>query len=175
MAELNVAIFFQIFALSRQNPLLDFLMVFGAEYLIFLTFLTVGVLTLIGSVKERKALIIVALGFLIQFIIRKVVHVIYFEPRPFVTYQITPLIEHAANAAFPSGHTTIMATVASAYYFCKSKFTLLFILLMLWVGLSRIFVGVHYPLDILGGILTGFISVALAWPLKNLLKQKFST
>lgn len=168
---LNTTLFEWIFGFSRQSPTLDSLMIFGAEYLIFLTFLLVGILAFTGRAKEKKVLILLVVGMIIQLLLRKVVHIFYFEPRPFVTYQLIPLIKHAADASFPSGHTTIMAVVAFSYLFYKSKFTLIFLLLMLWVGLARIFVGVHYPLDILGGIVTGFTAVFLAWLIKNLIKS----
>lgn len=167
----HVSLFLQIYGLSHKILILDVLMIFGAQYLIFVTFLLIAVLFFFGKKEERKAIFFIFFGYIISQIIIFVIHHFYFEPRPFITLPIAPLIQHAADAAFPSRHTTIMSVIAFGFTFCKSKYTLLFILLMLFVGFSRIFVGVHYPLDILGGIITGLISIILAKLLVKLLQQ----
>ncbi|MDO8498543.1 MAG: phosphatase PAP2 family protein [bacterium] len=170
----NTNLFFQIFNLSHQNPLLDQLMVFGAEYLIFISYLLALLLFFKAGSSERKALVLTVLGFLISQILIRVIHLFYLEPRPFITFPITPLIKHTAEASFPSTHTTIMATLAFSYMIYHSKYTLLFIFFLVWVGFARIFVGVHYPFDILGGMAVGLFSIRLAWILKNFLQKKIS-
>lgn len=155
---LNSEIFFQIYNLSGHNYFIDRLMIFGAEYLIYLAFLAV-VFLFLKEGRERKILFSIIISLIFSQVIIWLIRIFYFEPRPFVTYPITPLIKHIADAAFPSGHTTMMSVIAFSYYFNKSKFSSLFIVAMLWVGFARIYVGVHYPLDILAGIVVGFISV----------------
>lgn len=171
----NTALFFTIFHLAHTSPILDSLMVFGAEYIIYLTVTLVILLFFKGGPQEKKVvvLIILALGFF--YIIEKLIHLFYNNPRPFVTYPIQTLIKHPATPSFPSTHTSSMAIIAFSYYFYKSKYFPIFLSLMLWIGLARVFVGVHYPLDILGGVITGFLAVLLAWQLKNFLKKQFIT
>lgn len=171
----NTTLFFQIFNLGSKSPVFDALMIFGAKYLIFISLLFFLILGVFGSTKERKSPPLIIGSFVFSILIIYTIRIFYTEPRPFVTYNINPLVKHAADAAFPSVHTTIMAIVTFSYHFYKSKFTAFFLVLMLWVGLARIFVGVHYPLDVLGGIITGLISVQLSWTLKNqLIKKLFS-
>lgn len=164
---MNQALFFQIFNLSHKIFLLDQVMIFGAVFLIFITFLLTIILTVKGKSQEKIAFLLIILGVIVAEVLIFIIHLIYFKSRPFVIFPIQPLVQHAADAAFPSGHTTIMAVVAFAYTFAKSKWAPLFLILMLWVGFARIFVGVHYPLDILGGIIVGFISVFITWQIKN--------
>ena len=168
----NTALFFQIHNLSRQSPLLDSLMIFGAEYLIFVTFFLVLLLFFKGEKTDKKTLLLLIFAIPISLTLVKIIRLFFYEPRPFVTFPISPLVDHQATAAFPSLHTTVMATIAFAYYFSKSKYTLIFMILMLWVGIARIFIGVHYPLDILGGIFVGFISVFLTRQIKKRLASK---
>ena len=168
----NTELFFQIFSLGQKFPFLDNLIVFTAQYLIYFVIASIFILAIKGGVKEKKALLVIILSLIFAEIIIKIFHLFYVEPRPFVTYNLEPLIKHLPDASFPSEHTTAMATVAFSYYFYRSKWTLLFLILMVSVGFARIFVGVHYPLDIVGGIALGFISVSLVWLLKSWLKTK---
>lgn len=170
----NTQLFFSIFDLSHKSILLDNSMIFGAQYVIFLAFLLVILLGLKGKGREKKAIFLITLGIIYAEILIWLIHLVYQEPRPFVAFPINTLVKHGADAAFPSGHTTIMAVIASAYYFYKSKFAPIFFILMLWVGFSRIFIGVHYPFDILGGMFVGLVAVRLAWETKNWFKGKIS-
>lgn len=168
----NTQLFFQIYNLSHQHSYADQMMVFGAVDLIFVTAILGLTLFFTGKTKEKKAVFLTILGLVIAEMAIAAIHRVYFEPRPFITFPITPLIPPTADATFPSGHTTIMAVIAAAYTFSRSKFAPLFILLMLWVGFARIFVGVHYPLDILGGIVLGFFATYSATLVLNFLKKR---
>lgn len=149
------------------------LMIFGAEYIIYLTFIGMFIITFKGKVNERKALLLTLLSLPVVVIIIKTIHIFYFEPRPFVSFDITPLVPYKTDASFPSRHTSIMAAITFAFTYFKSKYSLLLLFLTLWVGFARIYVGVHYPLDILGGVLVGVVSVAVALQLKKFLKLRF--
>lgn len=142
--------------------LLDQLMIFGAEYVIYLTLMLIFIAAFKGRVSERKALLLALFALPILVIIIKIIHLFFYEPRPFVSLDISPLIPHKEDSSFPSRHTTIMSAIAFAYLYLKSKWSPLFLILLLWVGISRVYVGVHYPLDIIGGVFVGIISVAVA-------------
>ncbi len=146
-------------------------MIFGARFIIYLTFILMFVLAFKGGIKEKRAVILVILSIPILILIIKIIHIFYFEPRPFVSFQFDPLIDVAEDASFPSRHASIMSSIAFAYLYFKSKWAVFLLLLMLWVGVSRIYVGVHYPLDILGGFIVGIISLAIALQVKKLLKH----
>lgn len=70
---------------------------------------------------------------------------------------IGPVLEHNS---FPSGHTTTIFVLAGLL--CAQpvddRLKLLLLLLAVLVGLSRIACGVHWPLDVLGGMLGGWLS-----------------
>lgn len=167
----NVVLFFQIYGLAGKYPLLDKLMVFGAQYLIAVTASAILILALRGGPKERKSVILIVISTAISIVLTEVIRAFYFEPRPFVTYSVTPLIKHAVDASFPSTHTLAMTVIAFSYAFYRSKWSPFFLIALIWVGFARIFVGIHYPGDILGGIAIGFVSVAIGWQIKSWLKR----
>lgn len=169
----NISLFFLIFGLSNHSQTVNTLMIFGARFAIYLTFLLMFFLAFRGGSKERKALLLALLSLPIVVLIIKGIHIFFFEPRPFVTYQISSLIPYNTVASFPSGHASIASAIAFSYTYFKSKWAALFLFLLLWTGFARIYVGVHYPLDIVGGILVGIASVIIAKQISKLLRARF--
>lgn len=156
-----------IFGLANQVPVLDRIMIWGAVDGIYLTFFLSALSIFRGGPLERKSFVIAIFSLPIAIILIRVIHFFYIEPRPFITYTLTPLIAHVSDPSFPSTHTTITAVVTFPYLFYKSKWTPLFVFFLAWVGFSRIYVGVHLPIDILGGILTGLTVVSITWLVKK--------
>ncbi len=146
-------------------------MIFGARFVIYLTFILMFALSFRKGTKEKKATLLAILSIPILVLMVKIIHIFYFEPRPFVTYNFSPLINPVGDASFPSVHTTLMATLAFSFVYFKSKWAMVFLLLALWVGVSRIYVGVHYPIDIIGGVIVALISLTIALQVKKLLKH----
>lgn len=170
----NVSLFFSIFDLNGLSWTLDQSMIFATTYLIYLTFLLILILGLKGGIREKKALLFIILGIPISILLIKIIHLFLFVPRPFVTFHLSPIVMEAADSAsFPSRHATVAGVLAFAYTYFKSKWSPLLIFIMLWIGLSRVWVGVHYPLDILGGFVVGAVSVFIALQIKNLLQRSF--
>lgn len=166
----NVRGFFLIFNLNGHSLIFDNLMIFGATYLITLTILFIFVLGLKGGTREKKALLLILLGLPVALLLIKGIHLFFYEPRPFVTFHLSPLVGESANASFPSRHATILSVIAFSFAYFKSKWAPLFLILMAWVGVSRVYVGVHYPLDIAGGFLTGIVALVIAVQIKKILK-----
>ena len=71
------------------------------------------------------------------------------------------LVSLPSGASFPSGHTATSFACATVLSFFVPRAAPAFYLLALAIGFSRIYVGVHWPLDVLGGIVLG-VAVGLA-------------
>jgi len=101
------------------------------------------------------------------------------RPRPFVDqagqyyrWYVELGSQYAAGYSFPSGHTTAaMAAMGTlfAYYDRRYSWTaLLFVALM---GLARMYLYVHYPTDVVMGIIVGTAAVIIAWYVNKALRK----
>jgi undecaprenyl-diphosphatase len=85
------------------------------------------------------------------------------RPRPFVRYpEPKILVPRPHDASFPSGHAATSFAAATILSFAFPKAAPAFLVLAAAVAYSRVYVGVHYPLDVLGGAALGaLVAIAL--------------
>lgn len=167
----NIDLFFYIYNLNGQFWLLDQLMIFGTTSLIYLLFTLCLLLSLRGGASEKKAFLLILLALPVAVLLIKGIHLFFFEDRPFITFDFIPLVSVVNDASFPSRHATISAVIAFAFTYFRSKWTAFMLFLMVWIGLSRVYVGAHYPLDVIGGFAIGAISILITSQIRKLLKK----
>ena len=102
---------------------------------------------------------------------------LFLRLRPFYTYpDLTPLVSPSSPYSFPSGHAS--SSFAVAFLLCMylpKKYSFLSIAVAALIGFSRMYLGVHYPTDILAGMAVGAFSAYLAdWLLAHLEKSHVS-
>lgn len=129
-------------------------------------------LMLLASKKYRSIGIMCIAALLLTTIIGEVIlkHLIA-RPRPFVQYpSIHPLISEPSSFSFPSGHTGSSFAAAVVIARNLKKAALPALILAAAIAFSRLYVMVHYPSDILAGIILGTACAILA----QLLYKKYS-
>jgi len=107
----------------------------------------------------------VGMVLLFTFVLNAVIKSIFQVPRP-------DLIEHLVHAddwSFPSGHSQAAMVLWGwlAYEFRDRRGYILAALLIVAVGFSRVYLGVHYPTDVLGGWFIGLLTIlGYSWLMK---------
>ena len=108
------------------------------------------------------ALLALGLGFLFTNVALKN---LVARPRPWLELEgLLPLVFEGDPNSIPSGHTTSAFAAGVSWFFCAKnrwlKVSSLFAAAAM--GFSRLYVGVHYPLDVLAGVLVGTLAAVLA-------------
>lgn len=141
--------------LAGRWAVLDGIGVFFAQYLDYLLlFLVFGIL---GN-KKKVVFQMFSAAVLARFGIVELIRFLLPQARPFVENNVNLLIAHEAGPSFPSGHAAFYFALAAVVYSYNKKIGLGFFSAAFLVSLARIFVGVHWPSDVMAGIVVGIFS-----------------
>lgn len=133
--------------------------------------ITVSVILLIPK-KTRwigvTALIALAVGALITNVVLKNMVA---RTRPYeVIDGLVLMIEKQKDYSFPSGHTCASFAAACVYLkMMPKKYGIPFLILAALIAFSRLYVGVHFPTDVIGGLLIGMFA---AWAAMRMMKSR---
>jgi membrane-associated phospholipid phosphatase len=148
---------------------------FFATYVNIGLLLTILVISLIRKSKPLrivfyKMVAVMVIAALMSTMLKSLIS----RERPFVTYPDIVKLSEAGNSSFPSGHTLEGFAVVMAFSILIPK-RKLYIPVFIWasvVAYSRMALGVHYPSDVLGGMLIGsFIGWVVPWLINKILHQ----
>lgn len=138
---------------------------FAAEWLILIVPLGLVLMWTNGDAARREAAVRAFLAAVIALGINKLIGLAWFHPRPFVAEIGHTFLVHAPDSSFPSDHGTSMFSVALALLLGPlreaRRFGLALLALALPVVWSRVFLGVHWPLDMAGALLVSTFAAVL--------------
>lgn len=165
MEDLNHALFLWLNAPEHPSTLLLAIATFFAEYVIWALPAIIGIGWLRGSEHTRKVLLEATASGLVGLLINQIIGLIWQHPRPFIIGLGHTLIPHAADSSFPSDHLTLLWAVAFSFLMHRSPRMagLALALLGLPVAWARIYLGVHFPLDMVGAALVAGLGAWLAF------------
>lgn len=156
-----------LFFLSLSNPILDTianLSSFFGEQAILIILL--GWILYTGDKKKGYA---IAGPILFSALLMSVLKAIVRAPRPFQVLEEIDgkRLSTATGYSFPSGHTTISSSMYSAIAvaYKKKKISIVCAILIVLVALSRMYLGVHWPIDVFGGLVIGVTLSIILYPI----------
>ena len=137
--------------------------IFSAKYLFILAPIILGVyfLTRKWPAQKRMALFAIPAGPL-AYLFGIIGNHLYYDPRPFVVGHFVPLVQHAADNGFPSDHTLLVAAFAAVGMYWDKRLGIALWVIAILVAASRVYVGVHHPIDVLASMAFALIAVS-AW------------
>lgn len=138
---------------------LDIVGVLFAKYLIYLMALVLFLFLLKSKKNWRMILAALISAFTARFIITGLIRLLKPRSRPFISgNNINLLINKINEQSFPSGHASFTFGLATIVYLYNKKWGVVFFVLAFLVSIARVFVGVHWPSDILAGAIIGIFS-----------------
>ena len=173
LSELNLSLFSWINASPEASNTSIHFAIFIANDLLYCMILLFAWFWLRGNYDTKKQILKAFIFTSIAILISQCISHVYYHPRPFVMEVGRTLIYHAPNGSFPSDHMLIFSSIAFSYLFSAQRKLGAFLLIMAWlVAWSRVYLGVHFPLDMLGAFLLAFALNFFGLKLWNLYKEK---
>ncbi|MDN3015731.1 undecaprenyl-diphosphatase [Paenibacillus sp. BSR1-1] len=163
---------YEIFQAINQNaghqPLWDGLMVFFTQFAFPVFALVLLLMWFLGKEKDKYTVVYAAITAVIGLVINFVLGHIFYENRPFVTHHVNLLVQHAKDSSFPSDHATGTFSIALTILWRKHrKIGIGMLLFAICTGISRVYVGNHYPFDVLASIIVSLVVSGLVFALQS--------
>ena len=168
---LDIRIFNRVNQFAGNWPWLDNLAIFFAKYFEYFL-IAILILLLFKNFKKYWLMVIKALGAatLARLIITNIIRWFWERPRPFTINEVNLLLQHEPTASFPSGHAAFYFAISTIVYFYNKKAGLLFFLASFLISFARVFSGIHWPSDILAGLIIGIFS---GWLIQKIFRKYF--
>jgi undecaprenyl-diphosphatase len=160
-------LFQQLNQFAGKCSLLDNLAIFFAKYFEYI------LIILVFLIFWRKWKVIFQsflAAILARFGIVEIIRYFFPRPRPFIENHVNLLLDKINQSSFPSGHAAFYFALSTVVYSYNKKAGTLFFIASFLIIISRVFVGVHWPSDILAGAIVGIFS---GWLVLKLTKIKF--
>ncbi|MEY8001312.1 phosphatase PAP2 family protein [Clostridium sp. Mt-5] len=159
---MNMEIFRLINNLAYKHVILDYIMIFSSKYLPYIFIASIIFVFFKGIIEKnenyKKVAINTVIITVINLIINFIIGSIYYVDRPFVHNKVNLLFNHSRDASFPSDHASGTMSIAIGIKKYNRVFQIFLIAMSVLVGFSRVYVGHHYPIDIIGSYMIVFIT-----------------
>lgn len=154
---------------SIRNPIFDSIMIFfsksGDRGFIWIA---IGLVFLCLE-KYRKCGIILLLSLLLSVLLGNVIlkHLVARERPCWIDGNVLLLIANPRDYSFPSGHTFSSFAAAAAIFFSHRDIGWIALVLAAMIAFSRLYLFVHYPTDVIGGVIFGIATAYIVTRICN--------
>ncbi|MDB5254164.1 MAG: Bacitracin transport permease protein [Parcubacteria group bacterium] len=163
---LNQKVFDLIYGLSHHSAILDWIGIFCATYLQYILGIVLLILLFYPArekITHRWMLGLSVLSALVsRYVVKGLIVLAYKEPRPFVNsstvHSLVTTLKSEDLQSFPSGHTLFFFAIAMMIYLFDRRLGKWFFASAALIALARVYVGVHWPIDILAGAIIGTVT-----------------
>ena len=162
MESLNQTLFLWMNAPARPDLFLLSIATLCAEKIIWVTPIILVISWLRGSDHARRIVLVASVTTLLALLSNQLIGLIWPHPRPFMIGIGNCFLPHVADSSFPSDHITVMCSMAFSFLYYRG-FRLAGVtlaVLAIPVAWARIYLGVHFPLDMVGAVA---VSAGASW------------
>jgi len=136
-----------------------------ADYAILLVPAMLVALWLTGAEDQRALAVRACFAGLLALGINQLIGLAWYHPRPFVSATGHTFLAHAPDSSFPSDHVTLLSAVSFTFlYGGKRGIGVLALIVDVAVAWARIFVGVHWPFDMVGAAIVAWLACMVGNP-----------
>jgi len=136
-----------------------------AEWAIFIGPAMLVLLWVLGDDDDKRAAVGACLSAFLALALAAAMSSLHFHPRPFMDGLARNYLHHAPDSSFPSDHATLLFALGFSFWALRPtiwpSLWILPLALACAVGWVRVYLGAHYPLDIVGAALLGLTGAFL--------------
>jgi len=143
------------------------------EYFFLISVVVVALYWLMAKVSKKISLAYqLIVGGILALVLDLIAGHLYYDPRPFVTHHLVPIIAHAADNGFPSDHALLTSFLCFTMFLYSKRVSLFLLVIALVVSWARVAAHIHNPRDIFGAFVISAVSVILVRFVAKLWKSR---